>query len=60
MYYQNLINQIDPTINAKACEGFMRCEHGTLNHLSRKQFEQAVAEFRTIDPAEQVMYEEFV
>jgi hypothetical protein len=60
MYYQNLINQIDPTINAKACEGFMRAEHETLNHLSRKQFEVAIAAFKALDSTEQIMYEDFV
>lgn len=59
MYYQNLINQIDPTVNAKACEGFMRSEHDTLNHLSRKQFELAIAEFKQIDSDEQLQYETF-
>lgn len=59
MYYQNLINQIDSTVNAKACEGFMRCEHDTLDHLSRKQFESAVAEFKLLEVSEQLMYEQF-
>jgi hypothetical protein len=59
VYYQNLINQIDPTVNAKACEGFMRAEHETLNHLSRKQFETAIAEFKTLAESEQKEYEVF-
>ena len=60
MYYQNLINQIDPNVNAKACEGYMRAEHETLNHLSRKQFEMAIREFNKLDAADQVLFEEYV
>lgn len=44
--YQKLIAEIDPRVNARAVEAFMRLEYGTLNHLSREQFEREVALFK--------------
>jgi hypothetical protein len=58
-YYQKLIKSIDSTVNAKGCEGFMRIEHGTLDALSRKQFEKMIREFKRIDLTEQSVYETY-
>jgi hypothetical protein len=41
--YQVLINQIDPTVNARYVEAYMRLQYGTLDNLSREQFVREVA-----------------
>ena len=38
MHYQNLIHQIDPTVNPAGVEACMRLEYGTLDHLPRETF----------------------
>jgi hypothetical protein len=36
--YQRIINEIDPTANARGVEAVMRLQYGTLNHLPRETF----------------------
>lgn len=37
--YQKIIHEIDPALNPAGVEASMRLTHGTLDHLSRAQFE---------------------
>lgn len=45
-YYQQMINQIDPDVNARWVEAFMRLEHGTLNHLSIGDVQREINMFK--------------
>jgi hypothetical protein len=42
MSYQHIINEIDPTVNAREIEAFMRSQYGTLDHLSRDDFRREI------------------
>lgn len=41
-YYINVIKKIDPVINARWAEAWIRLEHGTLDSLSQEDFKQEV------------------
>ena len=51
--YQKIIKTIDPVLNARWVEGFMRLQYKTLDHLSKADFEREVnlykEEFRIED-----------
>jgi len=36
--YQKIISQIDPSVNARLVEGYIRLGHSTLDHLSKNDF----------------------
>ena len=40
--YQKIIAQIDPTVDARLVEGYIRLGHSTLNHLSRSDFAKEI------------------
>ena len=40
MAYSAIINEIDPTVNARHVEASMRAEYGTLCHLPRETFDK--------------------
>jgi hypothetical protein len=42
MSYQRIINEIDPTVNAREIEAFMRSQYGTLDHLNRDDFRREI------------------
>ncbi|MGA1739012.1 MAG: hypothetical protein ACO4AM_07010, partial [Candidatus Nanopelagicaceae bacterium] len=44
--YQQIINRIDPTLNPRWVEGFIRLQYGTLDHLSTTDFEREIDLFR--------------
>ena len=44
--YQQIINRIDPTLNPRWDEGFIRLQYGTLDHLSVTDFEREIDLFR--------------
>jgi hypothetical protein len=46
MYYQNVIRQIDPSIDAAAVEAWMRLQYHTLNHLPHETFVAEVALYK--------------
>ena len=46
MYCQNLIHKLNPNVNPAGAEAVMRREHGTLDHLPRKEFSLAARRAR--------------
>jgi hypothetical protein len=44
--YQALISQIDPTVNAKAVEAWMRLQYSTLGHLDQATFKREIRLFK--------------
>jgi hypothetical protein len=42
MNYRQQIQQIAPTYDPRHIEGYMRSEHGTLDHLSSRRFNTEV------------------
>ena len=57
-HYQATIQSIDPTMNARHVEGFMRLEYGTLDHLSRKQIANEIKMFKAeYTPANEIDWE---
>ena len=44
--YQKIIQSIDPSVNARHVEGFMRLEYGTLSHLSRQKIAREIKMFK--------------
>ena len=52
MAYSAIINEIDPTVNARHVEASMRAEYGTLCHLPRETFVSDIAMFKACEAAE--------
>ena len=49
-YTQRCIQKVDPTIkNLAGVEAHLRCEHGTLDHLSAAKFRSEVANAKLIE-----------
>ena len=46
--YQNIINDINPNVNARWVEGFMRLQYGTLSHLDHATFRSEVKLFASM------------
>ena len=44
--YQQLIRDLDPTVNPRWVEGFMRLQYGTLNHLDKSDFKREIRLFK--------------
>ncbi len=44
--YQKLIEELDPTVNSRWVEGFMRLQYGTLGHLDRLDFKREIKLFK--------------
>ena len=44
--YQKIINEIDPTVNPRWVEGFMRLQYGTLSNLDLVVFEEEIELFK--------------
>ena len=44
--YLEIINQIDPAVNATHVEAHMRCQYGTLDHLPRETFRAEIKLFK--------------
>jgi len=40
--YEKIILELDPTADACGVESFMRCQYGTLDHLSRDDFRREI------------------
>jgi hypothetical protein len=56
--YQATIQSIDPTVNARHVEGFMRLQYGTLDHLSRARFVNEIKMFKAeYTPANEIDWE---
>lgn len=51
-YYQRVITEIDPTIDAAGVECSMRLQYGTLNHLPRETFVDEVRIARECEAAQ--------
>jgi len=46
--YQKIISQIDPSVNARLVEGWIRLEHKTLNHLSENDFAKEISLYKSV------------
>ena len=46
--YQDIISGINPIVNARWVEGFMRLEYGTLSHLPLSTFRSEINLFSAI------------
>ena len=42
MQYQQLIQELDSTVNPAGVEAAMRLQYGTLDHLSKEAFKQEI------------------
>ena len=52
MYYQHLIHELDPGANPAGVEASMRLRHGTLDHLSREEFQDEIRTARQCEKEE--------
>ena len=46
MTYQKFINELDPSVNARAVEAWMRLQYSTLGHLDQATFEREIRLFK--------------
>ena len=44
--YQQLIRELDPTVNPRWVEGFIRVQYGTLSHLDLSDFKREIRLFK--------------
>lgn len=44
--YQKSIQRLDPNVNPRLVEGFMRLQYGTLDHLTTNDFKREIELFK--------------
>lgn len=44
--YSKLIERLDPSVNGRHVEAFMRLEYGTLDHFAEDKFKEEIQTFK--------------